>query len=80
MPSAEGAEFQKTVVLTYPIAIGGFQPIGAGSMEAFMLLLAGDQSLAQTVFGFIVPVLMGNVLGDAALFAVLSDARVMREI
>ena len=43
MPSAEGAEFQMTVVLTYLIAIGGSQHIVAGSMEAFMLLLAGQQ-------------------------------------
>ena len=80
MPSAEGAEFQMTVVLTWLIAIGGFQHIVAGSMEAFMLLLAGDQGVAQTVFGFIVPVLIGNVLGGTALFAVLSYAQVMKEI
>jgi formate-nitrite transporter family protein len=80
MPSAEGAEFQMTVVLTYLIAIGGFQHIVAGSMEAFMLLLAGDQGVAQSVFGFIVPVLIGNVLGGTALFAVLSYAQVMKEI
>jgi formate-nitrite transporter family protein len=80
MPSAEGAEFQMTVVLTWLIAIGGFQHIVAGSMEAFMLLLAGDQSVAQTLFGFIVPVLIGNIIGGTALFAVLSYAQVMREI
>ena len=80
MPSAEGAEFQMTVVLTYLIAIGGSQHIVAGSMEAFMLLLAGQQDLAQTLFGFIIPVLIGNVLGGTALFAVLSYAQVMNEI
>ena len=80
MPSAEGAEFQMTVVLTYLIAIGGFQHIVAGSMEAFMLVLAGDQSVAQMLFGFIMPVLIGNVVGGTALFAVLSYAQVMKEI
>lgn len=80
MPSAEGAEFQMTVALTYLIAIGGSQHIVAGSMEAFMLLLAGQQDLAQTLFGFIIPVLIGNVLGGTALFAVLSYAQVMKEI
>jgi formate-nitrite transporter family protein len=80
MPSAEGSEFEMTVVLTYLIAIGGFQHIVAGSMEAFMLGLAGLQSVAQIVFGFIVPVLLGNILGGTALFAVLSYAQVMKEI
>ncbi len=80
MPSAEGAEFQMTVVLTYLIAIGGFQHIVAGSMEAFMLVLAGQQSVAQMLLGFIAPVLIGNILGGTVLFAVLSYAQVMNEI
>ena len=80
MPSAEGAEFQMTVVLTYLIAIGGFQHIVAGSMEAFMLALAGERSVAQVVFGFLLPVLIGNILGGTALFAMLSYAQVMNEI
>ena len=80
MPSAEGAEFQMITVLTYLIAVGGFQHIVAGSMEAFMLFLAGQQSVAQILFGFLVPVLVGNVLGGTALFGVLSYAQVMKEI
>ena len=32
------------------------------------------------LFGFIVPVLIGNVLGGTVLFAVLSYAQVMNEI
>ena len=32
------------------------------------------------LFGFILPVLVGNVLGGTALFAVLSYAQVMNEI
>ena len=80
MPSAEGAEFQMIVVLTSLIAAGGFQHIVAGSMEAFMLGLAGQLSVAQILFGFIVPVLIGNILGGTALFGVLSYAQVMKEM
>jgi formate/nitrite transporter FocA (FNT family) len=80
MPSAEGAEFQMITLLTYLIAVGGFQHIVAGSMEAFMLVLAGQQSVAQILFGFLIPVLVGNVLGGTALFGVLSYAQVMKEI
>jgi formate/nitrite transporter FocA (FNT family) len=49
-------------------------------MEAFMLVLAGQQSVAQILFGFLIPVLVGNVLGGTALFGVLSYAQVMKEI
>ncbi len=80
MPSAEGSEFEMTVVLTSLIAAGGFQHIVAGSMEAFMLVLAGQQSVAHVLFGFIVPVLVGNILGGTALFGVLSYAQVMKEM
>jgi formate/nitrite transporter FocA (FNT family) len=80
LPSAEGAEFHMIVVVTYLIAICGAQHIVAGSMEAFMLVLAGSQSVAQIVFGFFIPVLVGNVLGGTVLFAVLSYAQVMKEI
>ena len=45
-----------------------------------MLVLAGQQSVAQILFGFIVPVLIGNVLGGTALFGMLSYAQVMKEM
>ena len=45
-----------------------------------MLVLAGRQSVAQMLLGFIAPVLTGNILGATALFRVLSYAQVMNEI
>ena len=45
-----------------------------------MLVLAGQQSVAQMLLGFIAPVLIGNILGGTALFGVLSYAQVMNEI
>ncbi|HEX4533119.1 MAG TPA: formate/nitrite transporter family protein [Rhizomicrobium sp.] len=80
IPSAEGAQFHVVVMMTYLIAIGGFTHIVAGSMEAFMLLLAGHWSIGQTVGGFMVPVLIGNVIGGTALFALISYAQVMEEM
>jgi formate/nitrite transporter FocA (FNT family) len=49
-------------------------------MESFMLLLAGESSITQTVWGFMVPVVIGNVIGGTALFAVISYAQVMKEM
>ena len=42
IPSAESAKFAVVTMMTYLIAIGGFTHIVAGSMEAYMLVLAGD--------------------------------------
>jgi formate-nitrite transporter family protein len=80
LPSAEGSEFYVIVLLTYLISIGGFAHIVAGSMEAFMLLFAGNRGLLETIWNFGVPVLIGNIIGGTALFAMISYAQVMKEI
>jgi formate/nitrite transporter FocA (FNT family) len=80
IPSAEGMEFHVIVVLTYLIAIGGFAHIIAGSMESFMPLFAGRMDIVQMLWGFMAPVLLGNIIGGTVLFGVLSYAQVMKEI
>jgi formate/nitrite transporter FocA (FNT family) len=80
IPSAESAKFLVITMMTYVIAIGGFTHIVAGSMEANMLMLAGDWQPWQMLGQFFVPVLIGNIVGGTALFAVISYAQVMEEI
>ena len=65
---------------TYLIAIGGFTHIVAGSMEAYMLVLAGDWEWWRMIGQFVMPVLLGNIVGGTALFALISYAQVMEEI
>lgn len=80
MPSAENAQFHVITVITYLIAVGGFTHIIAGSMEAYLLGFSGDWAWWQVIADFLVPVLIGNVIGGTALFAVISYAQVMKEI
>jgi formate/nitrite transporter FocA (FNT family) len=80
MPGAEGAQFHVIVVITYLIAAAGFMHIVAGSVEAFFLLLNGHLGLAPMVADFFVPVLIGNIIGGTALFALIAYAQVMKEI
>lgn len=80
IPSAEGAQFLVVTMLTYLIAIGDFTHIVAGSVEAFLLLLNGQLGLWHMIGGFTVPVLLGNIVGGTALFAVISYAQVMKEM
>jgi formate/nitrite transporter FocA (FNT family) len=80
IPSAENAKFSVITLMTYLIAIGGFTHIVAGSMEAYMLVLAGDWEWWRMAGQFVVPVLFGNVVGGTALFALISYAQVMEEI
>ncbi|WP_423956807.1 formate/nitrite transporter family protein [Bradyrhizobium sp.] len=80
LPSAEGGQFGVIVATTYLIAAGGFMHVIAGSMESFMLMLNNMMGWQAVVFGFIVPVLLGNVIGGTALFALLAYAQVMKEL
>ncbi len=80
LPGAESAQFYVVVVMTWLIAAGGFNHVVAGSMEAFMLALNGELGVGPMLGDFFVPVLIGNVVGGTALFALLAYAQVMQEI
>ncbi len=80
MPSAESNRFHVVTIVTYVIAIGGFSHIVVGSFEAFMLLVNGDIGLGTMLTRFTIPVLLGNVVGGTALFAMLAYAQVMKEV
>ena len=80
IPSAENAKFLVITLMTYLIAIGGFTHIVAGSMEAHMLVLNGEWEWWQMLGRFLLPVLLGNMIGGTALFALISYAQVMEEI
>jgi formate/nitrite transporter FocA (FNT family) len=54
--------------------------IVAGSVEAFFLLLNGHLGIQPMVIDFFIPVLVGNIIGGTALFALIAYAQVMKEI
>ncbi|QGN00173.1 formate/nitrite transporter family protein (plasmid) [Methylocystis parvus OBBP] len=80
IPVAETARFHMVAPLTYLIAIGRFSHIVAGSVEAFFLVLSGELAIGPLFVQFMLPVLVGNIIGGTALFALLSYAQVMSEI
>ena len=80
LPAADTAQFHVIVLMTYLIAAGGFLHIIAGSMEAFFLVTNGDLGVGATLWQFMLPVLIGNVIGGTVLFALLSYGQVMKEL
>ena len=80
IPAAGSTQFHVVAIITYIIGAGEFSHIVAGSIEAFMLVVTGAMSIAGFVGTFLLPVLVGNIIGGTALFAVLSHAQVMKEI
>lgn len=80
LPNARGFELWVIILLTYLIPLGGFAHVVVGSMEVWLLMLAGHLSVIDGLRGFIAPVLIGNVLGGTVLFSLLAHGQVRREI
>ena len=80
IPSAEAAQFWVISLFTYLIGAGGFAHIVAGSAETFMLVANGRLDVLSMIVDFIIPTLLGNIVGGTALFALISYAQVMEEI
>jgi formate/nitrite transporter FocA (FNT family) len=80
LPNARGSEFWVITLITYVIALGGFSHVVAGTGEAWLLMLTGSTSFFEAVGGFILPALLGNIIGGTGLFAVLAHGQVHYEI
>lgn len=80
MPGAEGSQFHVITLMTWLIAVGGFTHIVAGSMESYLLVFSGEWIWWRMLTDFMVPVLIGNMIGGTALFALIAYAQVMDEI
>jgi formate/nitrite transporter FocA (FNT family) len=78
--AADDSSFWIVLVLSYLIAIGGFTHVIAGAAEAFLLLWAGKAGIGWVFGTFLVPVLLGNIVGGTGLFAMLAHAQVKEEI
>ncbi len=80
LPSSENTEFFVIGLLTYLIALGDFTHVIAGSVEAFYLWVQHEATSGQVFLKFLVPTLLGNIVGGTVLFGVVSYAQVREEI
>ncbi|WP_348765458.1 formate/nitrite transporter family protein [uncultured Salinisphaera sp.] len=80
LPNARGSEIGVIVIATYIIAIGGFAHVVVGSMEAFLLVLAGEIAIFDALWSCLLPALIGNVLGGTVLFSLLAYGQVRLEL
>lgn len=80
LPSARGQELGVIIVITWLIAVGGFAHVIASSTEIWTLLLYGQIGLATAIGGFLLPALVGNIIGGTFLFAVLASGQVKAEL
>jgi len=77
LPYAESTHFFVIIMITWMIGVGHFPHVIAGAVEVFALGWAGEKAWG-TVFGaFILPTLIGNVIGGITIVAALNHAQVV---
>jgi formate-nitrite transporter family protein len=77
LPYAENGRVAVIVIMTYVIALGSFSHIIAGSVDTFYLVVMHDRSFGQYLLNFMLPTLIGNMIGGIALVAALNHAQVV---
>jgi formate/nitrite transporter FocA (FNT family) len=77
MPFAEMARIWVIVIITYVVGLASLNHIVAGAVETFTLAWAGEKGWGMVLTGFIVPTLIGNIIGGVTLVAALNHAQVV---
>jgi formate/nitrite transporter FocA (FNT family) len=77
LPGAEAARFWVIIFITYIVGLGNFSHIIAGSVEVLFLVTTGMLGWGSYLGGFLLPSLLGNIIGGVSLVALLSHAQVV---
>jgi len=80
LPLAEAARFWVVTLLTYLIALFQLSHVVAGSVELFLLMFVGRLGVLEGLGIHLLPWLLGNIIGGAALFALLAYGQVRDEL
>ena len=77
LPFAETARVWVIIIVSYIVGVAGFSHVIAGSVEV-MYLAAGDHISWPDCFGnYVIPALIGNVIGGVSLVAAINHAQVV---
>ena len=76
LPEAQAAKVIVITILAYLIGISGLPHIVAGSLEVLYLVVTGRTSIMGYLLDFMVPTLLGNMVGGVLLVAGLNHAQV----
>ncbi len=79
LPASQGTKPHIIIVITYLVALGGFAHIIAGSIDVLYLVNTGAVSWLTYLVGFLLPTLIGNIIGGTSLVAALNFAQVVTE-
>ncbi len=65
------------VILTYIVGLAGLTHIIAGSVEVLFLAMVGVKTWGAVAVGYLIPTLLGNIIGGVSLTAAVNHAQVV---
>jgi formate/nitrite transporter FocA (FNT family) len=65
------------IILTYIVGLAGLTHIIAGSVEVLFLVMVGVKSWWAFAWGYMLPTLIGNIIGGVSLTAAVNHAQVV---
>ena len=77
LPYAEAGRLWVIIIISYVVGLGGFPHIVASSIPNFYLAATGEITIGRSFGGFLVPTLIGNIIGGVSLVAALAHAQFM---
>jgi formate/nitrite transporter FocA (FNT family) len=77
LPSADSSRVSIIIILTYLIGLGGFSHVIAGSTKMFYLIETDTLTWSAYAMQFLIPTLLGNIIGGVSLVALLGHAQVV---
>jgi formate/nitrite transporter FocA (FNT family) len=77
LPFAEAARFFVILGMTWLIGLAEFSHVVAGAIEVLFLAGTGAAPWLTVITGYILPSLIGNILGGVTLVAVINHAQVV---
>jgi formate/nitrite transporter FocA (FNT family) len=80
LPSAQSARLLTVLIVTYLVALAHLSHIIAGSSEAAYAVLSGTANLTQYLTLFLIPTLIGNIMGGLIMVTVLNHGSIAPEI
>ena len=77
LPFAEAARVWVIILVTYVVGLAQLSHVVAGAVEAFALAWAGEKGWPAVIGGYLLPTLIGNIIGGVTLVAALNHAQVV---
>jgi formate-nitrite transporter family protein len=77
LAASNSASVPIIVIPTYIVGLAGLTHVIAGSVEVLFLVMTGVQPWSSYVISYLVPALIGNIIGGVALVSALNHAQVI---